>query len=170
MVDFKVVVYDGSYHDVDSSEMSFKLAARKAFKAAMEAAKPALLEPIMNVEVQAPVEYAGDLMGDMNGRRGRIAGMDTKGGTQIIKAQVPMSEMLNYQNDLTSMTQGRASLQHGVRSLRFRAAVCRRKKSSPRPRPPRPAKRKKKSRRLRRLGSQRGDVVRGTVRASEEMA
>ena len=109
VVDFKVVVYDGSYHDVDSSEMSFKLAARKAFKAAMEAARPALLEPIMNVEVQAPVEYAGDLMGDMNGRRGRISGMDTKGGTQIIKAQVPMAEMLNYQNDLTSMTQGRAT-------------------------------------------------------------
>jgi len=109
VVDFKVIVYDGSYHDVDSSEMSFKLAARKAFKAAMEAAKPALLEPIMNVEVQAPVEFAGDLMGDVNGRRGRISGMDTKGGTQIIRAQVPMSEMLNYQNDLISMTQGRAS-------------------------------------------------------------
>ena len=109
VVDFKVVVYDGSYHDVDSSEMAFKLAARKAFQAAMEQAKPALLEPVMNVEVQAPVEYAGDLMGDMNGRRGRISGMDTKGGTQIIKAQVPMSEMLNYQNDLISMTQGRAS-------------------------------------------------------------
>ena len=109
MVDFKVIVYDGSYHDVDSSEMSFKLAARKAFRAAMDAAKPALLEPVMNVEVQAPVEYAGDLMGDMNSRRGRIAGMDTKGPTQIIKAQVPMSEMLNYQNDLISMTQGRAS-------------------------------------------------------------
>ena len=77
---FKVTVYDGSYHDVDSSEMAFKLAARKAFKAAMEEAKPTLLEPIMNVEVQAPVEYAGDLMGDMNGRRGRISGMDTKGG------------------------------------------------------------------------------------------
>ena len=109
MVDFKVTVYDGSYHDVDSSEMSFKMAARKAFKAAMEKAKPTLLEPVMNVEVQAPVEYAGDLMGDMNGRRGRISGMDTKGGTQIIRAQVPMSEMLTYQNDLTSMTQGRAS-------------------------------------------------------------
>ncbi len=109
VVDFRVVVYDGSYHDVDSSEMSFKLAARKAFKAAMEAAKPALLEPVMNVEIQAPVEFAGDLMGDMNGRRGRISGMDTKGGTQIIKAHVPMSEMLNYQNDLISMTQGRAS-------------------------------------------------------------
>ena len=109
VVDFKVIVYDGSYHDVDSSEMSFKLAARKAFKAAMESAKPTILEPIMNVEVQAPVEYAGDLMGDMNGRRGRISGMDTKGGTQIVRAQVPMAEMLNYQNDLISMTQGRAS-------------------------------------------------------------
>ena len=109
MVDFRVTVYDGSYHDVDSSELSFKLAARKAFKAAMQVAKPTLLEPIMNVEVQAPVEFAGDLMGDMNGRRGRIAGMDTKGATQIIKAQVPMAEMLNYQNDLISMTQGRAS-------------------------------------------------------------
>jgi elongation factor G len=109
MVDFKVTVYDGSYHDVDSSELAFKLAARKAFRAAMQTAKPTLLEPIMNVEVQAPVEYAGDLMGDLNGRRGRISGMDTQGGTQIVRAQVPMSEMLSYQSDLTSMTQGRAS-------------------------------------------------------------
>ncbi len=109
MVDFKVTVYDGSYHDVDSSELAFKLAARKAFKAAMQQAKPALLEPVMNVEIQAPVEYAGDLMGDLNGRRGRIAGMETKGSTQFIRAQVPMAEMLNYQNDLTAMTQGRAS-------------------------------------------------------------
>ena len=109
VVDFKVTVYDGSYHDVDSSELSFKLAGRKAFKAAMEHAKPALLEPIMNVEVQAPLEYAGDLMGDMNSRRGRISGMDTKGNTQIIKAQVPMAEMLSYANDLTSKTQGRGS-------------------------------------------------------------
>ena len=109
MVDFKVTVYDGSYHDVDSSELAFKLAARKAFKAAMQHAKPALLEPIMNVEIQAPVEYAGDLMGDLNGRRGRISGMETKGNTQFIRAQVPMAEMLNYQSDLTAMTQGRAS-------------------------------------------------------------
>ncbi len=109
MVDFKVELYDGSYHDVDSSELAFKLAARKAFKAAMQQAKPALLEPIMNVEIQAPVEYAGDLMGDLNGRRGRISGMETKGSTQFIRAQVPMAEMLNYQNDLTAMTQGRAS-------------------------------------------------------------
>jgi elongation factor G len=109
MVDFKVTVYDGSYHDVDSSELAFKLAARKAFKAAMQHAKPTLLEPVMNVEIQAPVEYAGDLMGDLNSRRGRIAGMDTKGSTQFIRAKVPMSEMLNYSNDLTAMTQGRAS-------------------------------------------------------------
>ena len=112
VVDFKVTVYDGSYHDVDSSEMSFKLAARKAFKAAMgcrQARRYSSRSFVTNVEVQAPVEYAGDLMGDMNGRRGRIAGMDTKGGTQIIRAQVPMAEMLNYQNDLISMTQGRAS-------------------------------------------------------------
>jgi elongation factor G len=109
MVDFKVTVYDGSYHDVDSSELAFKLAARKAFKAAMQAAKPTLLEPVMSVEIQAPVEYAGDLMGDLNGRRGRVAGMDTKGATQFIRAKVPMAEMLNYQNDLTAMTQGRAS-------------------------------------------------------------
>jgi len=109
MVDFRVILYDGSYHDVDSSELSFKLAARKAFKNAMQEAKPTLLEPIMKVEIQAPVEYAGDLMGDLNSRRGRIAGMDTKGNTQIIRAQVPMADMLNYQNDLTSMTQGRAS-------------------------------------------------------------
>ena len=109
MVDFKVTVYDGSYHDVDSSELAFKLAARKAFKAAMEQAKPTLLEPVMNVEIQAPVEFAGDLMGDLNGRRGRIGGMETKGSTQFLKAQVPMSEMLSYQSDLTAMTQGRAS-------------------------------------------------------------
>ncbi len=109
VVDFKVTVYDGSYHDVDSSEMAFKLAARKAFKAAMQNAKPALLEPVMKVEVQAPVEYAGDLMGDMNSRRGRISGMETKGTTQVVRALVPMSEMLSYQNDLISMTQGRAS-------------------------------------------------------------
>jgi len=109
VVDFKVTLYDGQYHDVDSSEMSFKMAARKAFKLAMEQAKATLLEPIMKVEVIAPVEFAGDLMGDLNGRRGRISGMDTKGGNQMVRALVPMSEMLTYQNDLTSMTQGRGS-------------------------------------------------------------
>ena len=109
VTDFKVTLYDGSYHDVDSSEMAFKLAGRKAFRAAMQQAKPALLEPIMKVEVETPTEFAGDLMSDFNGRRGRISGMDLNGNTQTIRAQVPMSEMLSYQNDLTSKTQGRAS-------------------------------------------------------------
>ena len=109
VVDFKVDLYDGSYHEVDSNEMSFKMAGRKAFRLAMEQAKPAILEPVMKVEVQAPVEFAGDLMGDMNSRRGRIAGTDIKGSKQIVNAYVPMAEMLTYQNDLTSMTQGRAS-------------------------------------------------------------
>jgi elongation factor G len=109
MVDFKVTVYDGSYHDVDSSEMAFKLAARKAFKAAMLGAKPSLLEPVMRVEIQAPVEFAGDLMSDVTGRRGRMNGMETKGATQVIRAMIPMAEMLTYQNDLTAKTQGRGS-------------------------------------------------------------
>lgn len=109
MVDFRVTLYDGSYHDVDSNEMSFKMAGRKAFKAAMELAKPALLEPIMKVEVQTPVEFAGDLLGDFNSRRGRVGGMEVNGGSQMIRAMVPMSEMLSYQNELTAMTQGRAT-------------------------------------------------------------
>ena len=109
VVDFKVVLYDGQYHDVDSSELAFKLAGRKAFRAAMAVANPALLEPIMTVEVVTPSDFAGDLMGDLNGRRGRIQGMDTKGSSQIIRAQVPMAEMLTYANELTSMTQGRGS-------------------------------------------------------------
>src|SRR6185437_11212862 len=109
VVDFKVTLYDGSYHDVDSSEMAFKLAGRKAFRAAMQQAKPAILEPIMRVEVETPTDFAGDLMSDFNGRRGRIAGMDLQGERQVIRAQVPMAEMLSYQNDLISKTQGRAS-------------------------------------------------------------
>ncbi|MCB1019152.1 MAG: elongation factor G, partial [Acidobacteria bacterium] len=109
VVDFKVTLYDGSYHDVDSSELAFKLAGRKAFRLAMEQAKPSLLEPVMKVEIVAPMDFAGDLMGDLNSRRGRIQGMDTKGQNQIIKAEVPMSEMLTYANELTSMTQGRGS-------------------------------------------------------------
>ncbi|MBM3764722.1 MAG: elongation factor G [Acidobacteria bacterium] len=109
MVDFKVTVFDGSYHDVDSSELAFKLAARKAFKAGMLTAKPVLLEPIMRVEIQGPVEFAGDLMSDVNGRRGRIGGGETKGATQIIQAMIPMAEMLTYQNDLTAKTQGRGT-------------------------------------------------------------
>ena len=103
------MLYDGSYHDVDSNELSFKTAGRIAFKKAMEQAKPALLEPIMNVEITIPDEFAGAIMGDLNSRRGRIQGMDNKGGNTIIKAEVPMAEMLTYGADLTSMTQGRGS-------------------------------------------------------------
>ncbi len=109
MVDFKVTVFDGAYHDVDSNELSFKMAGSLAFKDAMTRARPTLLEPIMDVEVYAPSDFAGDLMGDLNGRRGRIAGMDTRGATTIIKAQVPMSEMLSYEQHLTSATGGRGS-------------------------------------------------------------
>ena len=109
VVDFKVELYDGQYHDVDSSELAFKLAGRKAFRAAMEKSSPALLEPIMIVEIVAPSDFAGDIMGDMNSRRGRIQGMDSKGSNQIVRAQVPMAEMLTYANELTSMTQGRGS-------------------------------------------------------------
>jgi elongation factor G len=109
VVNFKVVLYDGSYHDVDSSEMAFKIAGAIAFKKAMEKARPVLLEPIMDVEVYVPEENAGDIMGDLNGRRGRIQGMDIKGSTQVIRAQVPMAEMLNYQPTLTSMTGDRGS-------------------------------------------------------------
>ncbi len=109
VTDFQVTLYDGSYHDVDSSEMAFKLAGRKAFRAAMQQARPALLEPVMKVDVETPAEFAGDLMSDFNGRRGRVAGMDLKGNLQTIRAHVPMSEMLNYQNDLIAKTQGRAS-------------------------------------------------------------
>src|SRR3954466_1539529 len=109
MVDFKVVLYDGSYHDVDSNDMSFQMAGRIAFKKAMEQAKPTLLEPVMVAEITIPDEFAGSIMGDLNSRRGRIQGMDNKGGNTVVKAEVPMSEMLTYGADLTSMTQGRGS-------------------------------------------------------------
>jgi elongation factor G len=109
MVDFRVTVFDGSYHDVDSNELSFKMAGRLAFKDAMTRARPTILEPIMNVEVYSPSDFAGDLMGDLNSRRGRIGGMDTRGATTIIKAIVPMSEMLTYEQHLTSATGGRGS-------------------------------------------------------------
>jgi elongation factor G len=109
MVDFRAVVFDGSFHPVDSNELSFKMAGSLAFKDAMARARPTLLEPVMQVEVQAPSEFAGDLMGDLNGRRGRIAGMDTRGATTIIRAQVPMAEMLTYEQHLTSATGGRGA-------------------------------------------------------------
>ena len=109
MVDFKATVFDGSYHQVDSNELSFKMAASLAFKDAMSRAKPTILEPVMSVEIHAPSECAGDLMGDLNGRRGRISGMDARDHGTVIKAQVPMAEMLTYEQHLTSATGGRGS-------------------------------------------------------------
>ncbi|MGB9146946.1 MAG: elongation factor G [Acidobacteriaceae bacterium] len=109
VVDFKVILYDGSYHDVDSNELSFKMAGRIAFRKCMEQAKPALLEPIMRVEIEAPQEFAGTLMGDLNQRRGRVQGMDGLGANTVVRAEVPMAEMLTYGQSLTAMTQGRGS-------------------------------------------------------------
>jgi elongation factor G len=109
VVNFRVSLYDGSYHDVDSNDLSFQMAGRIAFRKAMEAAKPTLLEPIMHVEITIPDEFAGTIMGDLNSRRGRIQGMDNKAGNTIVKSEVPMAEMLTYGADLTSMTQGRGS-------------------------------------------------------------
>ncbi len=109
VVDFKITVFDGSYHDVDSSEMAFKLAARTGFRRCMEQAKPALLEPVMKLEIEAPDEFAGALMGDLSGRRGRVQGMESTGAGTMIRAEAPMAEVLTYGTALTSMTQGRGS-------------------------------------------------------------
>lgn len=109
MVDFRVTLIDGSYHTVDSDELSFKMAGRKAFRNAMEKARPTLLEPIMDVEVFCPQENSGDIMGDLNSRRGRVQGMDMRGKQQVIKAQVPLAEMLDYQSKLNSITAARGS-------------------------------------------------------------
>jgi elongation factor G len=109
VVDFRASLYDGKYHDVDSSDMAFKIAGSLAFKEAMKQARPALLEPIMHVEVYAPDQYSGDLMGHLSGRRGKISGSETRAGNVVVKAQVPFSEMLSYANELISMTQGRGS-------------------------------------------------------------
>ena len=106
-VDFKVTLDDGSYHQVDSSEMAFKIAGSLAFKKAVEGANPTLLEPIMKVTITTPEDYMGDIMGDLNGRRGRVLGMDNAGKNQVINAQVPMAEFLSYASDLRSMTGGR---------------------------------------------------------------
>jgi len=107
LVDVKATIVDGSYHDVDSSEMAFKIAGSMALKAAKEKCQPVLLEPIMKVEVTVPEEYMGDVMGMLNSRRGRIEGMDSRGGAQIIRAKVPLSEMFGYSTTLRSGTQGR---------------------------------------------------------------
>ncbi|HPW18753.1 MAG TPA: elongation factor G [Candidatus Aminicenantes bacterium] len=108
-VDFKAILYDGSYHDVDSSDIAFKIAASKAYKKGIREAKPTLLEPVMNVEIYTPEAYMGDIMGNLNGRRGRVQGMEQKGSLRVLKAQVPMSEMLDFEPTLTSITGGRGS-------------------------------------------------------------
>jgi elongation factor G len=113
-VDFKVTLDDGSFHAVDSSEMAFKIAGSLAFKKAVESANPVLLEPIMKVTITTPDEFMGDIMGDLNGRRGRVMGMDTAGKNQVINAEVPMAEFLTYAPDLRSMTGGR-----GIYTMEF---------------------------------------------------
>ncbi|MEA3435879.1 MAG: elongation factor G, partial [Thermodesulfobacteriota bacterium] len=112
--DFRVTLDDGSFHAVDSSEMAFKIAGSIAFKKAVEEAKPVLLEPIMKVTITTPDEFMGDIMGDLNGRRGRVLGMDSAGKNQVINANVPMAEFLTYAPDLRSMTGGR-----GMYSMEF---------------------------------------------------
>lgn len=109
VVDVKVILYDGSYHPVDSSEMAFKIAASMAFKKGFMDAQPILLEPVMNVEVRVPEEFMGDIIGDLNKKRGRILGMEPEGKEQVVRAQAPLAEMFRYAIDLRSMTQGRGS-------------------------------------------------------------
>ena len=105
----KATVYDGSYHEVDSNEMAFKIAGSLAFKEAMQKGAPVLLEPIMKVEVTTPEEYMGDVIGDINSRRGRIEGMENINGSQLVKGYVPLAEMFGYATDLRSKTQGRGA-------------------------------------------------------------
>jgi elongation factor G len=109
MDDVNVELYDGSYHDVDSNEMSFKFAGSMAFKDAAKKAHPVLLEPVMRVEVVVPEEYMGDVIGDITSRRGHIQQMEVRGGSQVINSRVPLSEMFGYATDLRSSTQGRGS-------------------------------------------------------------
>ena len=109
LVDFKATIFDGSYHDVDSSELAFKIAGSMALKAGVMQASPALLEPIMKVEVATPDDYMGDVIGDLNRRRGMVQGMDEENGSMIVRAEVPLGEMFGYATDLRSATQGRAS-------------------------------------------------------------
>jgi len=109
VVDIKVTLVDGSYHDVDSSEMAFKVAGSMAFKEASKRAKPVLLEPVMAVEVVTPEEYMGDVIGNINSRRGQIEGMEPRGNAQVIRAKVPLAEMFGYATDVRTMSQGRAT-------------------------------------------------------------
>jgi elongation factor G len=109
VVDIKASLYDGSYHTVDSSEMAFKIAGSMAFQKGVMECQPILLEPIVNIAIEVPDEYMGDVIGDLNSRRGRVLGMDTNGTNQIIKGQVPLAEILKYAPDLRSMTSGRGN-------------------------------------------------------------
>ena len=109
LIDFKATLFDGSYHDVDSSEMAFKIAGSMAFKDGAKKANPVILEPIMKVEITVPEEYMGDVIGDMNSRRGKMEGMEAKQGTQIIRGFIPLSEMFGYATALRSKTQGRGT-------------------------------------------------------------
>ncbi|MCX7634720.1 MAG: elongation factor G, partial [Syntrophales bacterium] len=109
VVDVKVSLVDGTYHTVDSSEMAFKIAGSLGFKKGVLACQPTLLEPIVNIAIEIPDEYMGDVIGDLNSRRGKVLGMDTKGANQVIKGQVPLAEILKYAPDLRSMTSGRGT-------------------------------------------------------------
>jgi elongation factor G len=109
MVDLRVTLVDGKYHDTDSSEIAFKVAGSLAFQEAAKRAKPVLLEPVFAVEVVVPEEYMGDVIGDLNRRRGRVEGMEPRGNAQVVTAHVPLSEMFGYATDVRSMTQGRAT-------------------------------------------------------------
>ncbi|MDD3580751.1 MAG: elongation factor G, partial [Desulfobacca sp.] len=111
VVDLRITLYDGSFHEVDSSDMAFKIAGSMGFKKGVQAAHPILLEPIMKVTVTVPEEYLGDILGDLNARRGRVLGMDSKDNLQVINAQVPMAEVQFYAPDLTSKTGGRGSFE-----------------------------------------------------------
>ena len=125
VVDVRVTLVDGSYHDVDSSEMAFKIAGSMAFKNAMQRAKPKLLEPVMAVEVVTPEEYLGDVMGDLNSRRGRVEGLEPRGNAQAIKAQVPLCHHVRLRHRPALDDAGAGHVHHAVRSVRGSTAVDR---------------------------------------------
>jgi elongation factor G len=120
MTGVKATLFDGTYHEVDSSELAFKIAASLGFKEAVKRASPVLLEPLMKVEVVVPEEYMGDVLGDLNARRGKVVGLEKRGSTQIIRVNVPLAEMFGYATDLRSRTQGRAS--YTMHFLRYEQA------------------------------------------------
>ena len=124
VVDVKATLIDGSYHDVDSSEMAFKIAGSMAFKDAMQKANPVLLEPVIAVEVVTPEEYMGDVIGDLNSRRGRIEGMEPRGNAQVVTARVPLSEMFGYATAMRSHDAGPGHVHDAVRAVRRSAEVA----------------------------------------------